>query len=215
VSNLFQSTLDQCFQKPGIDWEVCNLEDHVKFIDYRGHTPLKLPQGMRLITAKNVKNGFLQIEPREYVDPDIYDSWMVRGIPKKGDVLFTTEAPLANVAQLDTDEEVLFAQRIIILQPDNRKIKQTFLKYLLLSTPIRQRIFSKSTGATVQGIKSKWLKKVGIYFPKDLCQQEHIISKLDTLWDNTKNLISNYDQKLSLLQELKQSILHKAFNGEL
>lgn len=215
VSNLFQSAIDQYFQNPGNDWEVCKLEDYVRFIDYRGHTPNKTPQGMRLITAKNVKNGFLQIEPKEFVDPNIYYSWMVRGIPKKGDVLFTTEAPLANIAQLDTDNKVLFAQRIIILQPNHKKIKQTFLKYMLLSTPIRQRIFSKSTGATVQGIKSKWLKKIEIYFPEDLQLQENMISKLDSLWDNKLKLELNFDLKIKLLQELKQSILHKAFNGEL
>jgi type I restriction enzyme S subunit len=214
-SNLFQSAIDQYFKNQGINWEVCNLEDHVKFIDYRGHTPPKKPEGMRLITAKNVRNGYIQNDPKEYVDPNIYDSWMVRGLPKKGDVLFTTEAPLANIAQLDTDEKVLFAQRIIIFQPNINKIKQTFLKYMLLSTPIRQRIFSKSTGATVQGIKSKWLKKVEIYFPKDLKHQEYIISKFDSLWDNKQKLESNLNEKLKLLQELKQSIQHKAFTGEI
>jgi type I restriction enzyme S subunit len=215
VSKLFQSSLDRYFQNPGNDWEICNLEDYIKFIDYRGHTPQKLSQGMRLITAKNVKNGYLQIEPKEFVDPKIYDTWMVRGIPRKGDVLFTTEAPLANIAQLNTDEKVLFAQRIIILQPDIKKMKQTYLKYLLLSTPIRQRIFSKSTGATVQGIKAKWLKKVEIYFPKDLEKQDILISKFDSLWENKQELEKFYSQKINLLQELKQSILHKAFTGEL
>jgi type I restriction enzyme, S subunit len=77
-------------------WEICSLDKYVKFIDYRGHTPPKTQSGMRLITAKNVKNGFLQREPEEFVDSSIYDKWMVRGIPKKGDVLFTTEAPLAS-----------------------------------------------------------------------------------------------------------------------
>lgn len=74
-------------------WEWIRLGNLAKFIDYRGKTPKKTESGMRLITAKNVKFGYFSEEPREYVNPDIYDSWMTRGIPRKGDVLFTPEAP--------------------------------------------------------------------------------------------------------------------------
>ncbi len=45
------------------DWEECNLEDFIKLIDYRGRTPVKTESGVRLITAKNVKLGFLGIHP--------------------------------------------------------------------------------------------------------------------------------------------------------
>ena len=170
---------------------------------------------MRLITAKNIKNGYLQKEPEEFVNPNIYNSWMTRGIPQKGDVLFTTEAPLANVAQLDTDEKVVFAQRTIIFQPDPKFLNQSFLKYLLLSQPIKTRIIEKGTGATVKGIKAKLLKQIPIYFPNSLGNQETIVSKLDSLSDNIKKLETIYQQKLADLDELKKSILHKAFNGEL
>jgi len=74
------------------DWQINSLEEVVKFIDYRGKTPLNTEYGMRLITAKNLKMGYLQNEPMEFVDPKIYDEWMTRGIQKKGDVLFTSEA---------------------------------------------------------------------------------------------------------------------------
>ncbi|MBL8092385.1 MAG: restriction endonuclease subunit S [Anaerolineales bacterium] len=139
---------------------------------------------------------------------------MVRGFPVKGDVLFTTEAPLANVAQLDTDEKVLFAQRIIILQPQQEKIDQTFLKYLLLSQPIRKSIFSKGTGATVQGIKARLLKTIEIYFPP-LTEQRAIVAWLEALSAETKRLEEIYEQKIESLEEMKKSILAKAFAGEL
>ena len=77
-----------------------------------------------------------------------------RGIPKKGDVLFTTEAPLANVAQLDTDEKVVFAQRIITMQPDRSILGADFLKYMLMSQPLQKIIHDKGTGATATGIKA-------------------------------------------------------------
>lgn len=209
---VFESELNVIFSNPGKNWETCALDKYIKFIDYRGHTPTKTKSGMRLITAKNVKNNFLQREPEEFVDPEIYDTWMVRGFPVKGDVLFTTEAPLANVAQLDTDEKVLFAQRIITFQPQQEKIDQTFLKYLLLSQPIRRDIFSKATGATVQGIKAKLLKTVEIYFPP-LAEQRAIVQRLDALAQETRRLEAVYQSKLEDVDELRKSVLAKAFGG--
>jgi type I restriction enzyme S subunit len=212
---LFESYLNAIFTQKGDQWVDAVIEDHIKFIDYRGRTPNKTQEGMRLITAKNVKMGFLQTEPQEFVAPDIYDDWMTRGIPQKGDVLFTTEAPLGNVAQLDTYEKVVFAQRIIIMQPDTKFINKTFLKFLLFSDLIQQRIHDKATGATAQGIKASLLKKIQISFPCDLLVQKKIVLKLETLEADTKRLETIYRQKLAALNELKQSILQKAFTGEL
>lgn len=212
---LFESHLQAVFTKKGAGWMDSVIENHIRFIDYRGRTPKKTEHGMRLITAKNVKMGFLQLEPREFVNPEIYDDWMTRGIPKKGDILFTTEAPLGNVAQLDTDEKVVFAQRVIIMQPNDDELDKTFLKYLLLSNPMQKRIHEKGTGLTATGIKAKLLKKVEISFPKTLTVQKAIIAKLDSLSTETQRLEAIYQQKLNDLSELKQAILQKAFAGEL
>ena len=211
---LFESYLSDVFMNGGGDWETVELNKYVKFIDYRGRTPKKTPSGIKLITAKNIKKGFLQRLPEEFIHPDNYEAWMTRGIPHKGDVLFTTEAPLANVAQLDTDKKVAFAQRTIIFQPDLKKINQSFLKYLILSNPMQKKILEKGTGATVKGIKSRLLKKIQISFPP-LTTQKRIISKLDSLSEKTKRLEDIYRQKLDDLDELKKSILQKAFAGEL
>jgi len=215
AKELFESYLQSVFENTTIDWEICNLENHIKLIDYRGRTPVKTESGVRLITAKNVKIGYLQLEPQEFIATDNYESWMSRGIPNFGDIIFTTEAPLANVAQINTTEKLAFAQRIIVMQPNPNKVNQTFLKYLLLSNPIRTKILSSGTGATVLGIKSSLLKKIEIYFPKSIIDQQTIVKKLDTLSEQTKNLEKIYEQKIINLDELKKSILQKAFNGEL
>jgi type I restriction enzyme, S subunit len=211
---VFDSHLNSVFIHGGSEWVETTIGEQIKFIDYRGRTPEKTAGGLRLITAKNVKMGWLQETPREFVAPESYDSWMTRGIPRLGDVLLTTEAPLANVAQLDTDEQVVFAQRIIIMQPDATKLDSTFLKYLLLSQPTQQRIHAKGTGATVKGIKASLLKTVEISFPKSLAAQRTIVERFDMLRKETQRLASVYTRKLAALDELKKSLLHQAFSGE-
>ena len=212
---LFESHLQSVFTQRGEGWVDTTIGQHIRFIDYRGKTPVKTENGLRLITAKNVKMGYLQETPMEFIAPESYDSWMTRGIPNMGDVLFTTEAPLANVAQLDTDEKVTFAQRVIIMQPEKTKLDSTFLKYLLLSSPVQQRIRAKGTGATVQGIKASLLKLIEISFPADLSVHRSFVDKLDALSEETQRLESIYQQKLTALEALKKSLLHRAFTGEL
>lgn len=215
AKELFESYLKGVFEKKGDGWEECNLEDNIKLIDYRGRTPQKTESGVRLITAKNVKLGYLQLEPQEFIAEDNYESWMTRGIPYVGDVIFTTEAPLANVAQIESNEKLAFAQRIIVMQPNRKKLNPTFLKYMLLSIPIRNKILGKGTGATVVGIKSSLLKKIPIYFPKSIEEQQTIIRQLDALRAVTQKLEAVYQKKMDDLEELKKSILQKAFSGEL
>jgi type I restriction enzyme S subunit len=212
---LFESHLQSVFTQRGPGWVETMIGQCIRFIDYRGKTPVKTESGIPLITAKNVKMGFLQETPKEFIAAKDYQSWMTRGIPKMGDVLFTTEAPLANVAQLDTAEKVAFAQRVIIMQPDKAKLDSTFLKYLLLSGPVQKRIRSQGTGATVQGIKASLLKLIEISFPKDLATQQEIVAKLDALSEETTRLAAIYEQKLAALEALKKSLLHQAFTGKL
>jgi type I restriction enzyme S subunit len=195
------------------DWEECNLEDYIKLIDYRGRTPVKTESGVRLITAKNVKLGYLQLEPQEFIAINNYDSWMSRGIPNVGDVIFTTEAPLANVAQIDTSEKLAFAQRIIVMQPMVNKIDSTFLKYMLLSETVRKKILEKGTGATVLGIKSSLLKKIRISFPS-LIEQQRIVAILDDAFAKIEKAKANAEQNLKNAKELFESYLQGVFENK-
>jgi type I restriction enzyme S subunit len=197
---------------PAIEgWTTMALEDCAKFIDYRGRTPKKTESGLRLITAKNAKMGYLQLEPREFVAPESYDAWMTRGIPLKGDVIFTTEAPLGNVCQLDTDEKVVFAQRIITLQTDREMLNPSFLKYTLMSPQMQSIILEQATGATVSGIKAKLLKKVEISFPS-LSEQQRIVSLLDEAFVQVGIKITQAEQKLYNGKELFQSVIANIFS---
>jgi type I restriction enzyme S subunit len=211
----FESLLQSIFTKHEADWVHSTIGEESKFIDYRGKTPVKTQSGVRLITAKNVKMGYLQRTPLEFIAKASYEGWMTRGIPNKGDVLFTTEAPLANVAQLDTDEKVAFAQRIIIIQPTATRLDATFLKYVLLSQPVQQRIRQKGTGATVQGIKASLLKKIEITFPRSLATQRRIVARLDALQSETARLARLGEQKRAALDGLRKSLLRQAFSGQL
>ncbi len=160
--------------------KACLLGDVCKFIDYRGKTPPKTNAGIPLITAKIIKHGAIQ-KPQEFIQESFYDEWMRRGIPKRGDVIFTTEAPLGEVAQIKTDEKLAFAQRVIILEADEIVLHSDYLFYALQDTVLKNRIEARSSGTTVFGIKASELKKVEIDLPAMETQKKigEVLSKID------------------------------------
>lgn len=154
---------------------VCN------FIDYRGKTPPKISKGIPLVTAQIIKDGFIQ-EPQEFIAPEFYNEHMRRGIPKKGDVVITTEAPLGEVAQIKTNEKLAFAQRVIILQADEKILNKTYLLYALKYKPFKDRILGKASGTTVFGIRASELKEVELEVPS-LETQDRIAALLGAIDD--------------------------------
>lgn len=194
------------------NWVWTRLGDITEFIDYRGKTPTKVENGIPLITAKNIKKGYINEEPREFIKVEDYDGWMTRGIPQKGDVAITTEAPLGNVAQLNFDYKFALAQRVITLT--NINFDKRFLFYSMLSTYFQLQLKEHSTGSTVEGIKSKLLKTLKIAFPP-LEEQKRIVEKLDSLFEKIQKIKEIIEEVKEKTTSRREAILSKAFSGEL
>jgi type I restriction enzyme S subunit len=160
-------------------WEWRAIADLVLFIDYRGKTPSKVEEGIRLITAKNVRKGFISLLPEEFLSESNYVEWMTRGIPQEGDVLFTTEAPMGNAAVVRLKERFALAQRVInfrsygALDPD-------FFVLQLLAEPFQLILDKTATGLTAKGIKAAKLKRLPLAIPP-LAEQHRIVAKVDEL----------------------------------
>ena len=78
-----------------------------------------------------------------------------------------------------------------------------------------QQFNNRVKGAGVPNLHLKEIREVVISFPKSLHTQQAIVEKLDALSEETKRLEAIYERKQSALAELKQSLLQKAFAGEL
>ena len=208
---LFQASLKEMLE-PKEGWEEDTLINVFNFIDYRGATPKKLQRGVPLVTAKNVKCGYIDYTIKDYISKEEYETRKGRGISRKGDLLITTEAPLGNVAIADLDE-FSAGQRLITLQQyDNPKYEfiNEFYYYYMLSFPFQKRINEMATGATAQGIKAKLLKTIIVPIPP-LSEQQSIVATLDSLKSKVDKLQENYDKISQECDALKQAILRDIF----
>ncbi|PBZ49793.1 hypothetical protein CJU54_29380 [Pseudomonas aeruginosa] len=185
------------------------LLELVDYIDYRGKTPEKSESGIPLITAKNVKSGYVDDEPREFIPEENYDAWMTRGFPRKNDVLFTTEAPLGNVALLGEYEKVAIGQRLVALRSKG-KVTHEYLLFLLLHPFVQDLIFARSSGSTVKGIRTKELYAIELPVP-DMQRQ----NAFSAIYWKSKSLTSNQESADRLGVLNFSALSYKAFSGQL
>ena len=190
----------------GENWKTARLSTVLeKIIDYRGKAPPKAEAGIRLITARNVRFGYLDFSHVEFIDEAKYETWMNRGRPCGTDVLFTTEAPLANACMYPADGKFAVGQRIITLRPDPKKLDSNYLLNFLLS-PFGQGLIDKrSSGTTAKGIKSKEFAKIEMPLPplNEQWKVGAILATWDRAIETVEALIVNARvQKRALMQQL-------------
>jgi len=209
ADNLTQSLFMELLRRAGTNVRTISLENAMEaIIDYRGKSPHKAATGVPLITARVIKGGEL-LEPNEFIDEKDYESWMRRGFPEEGDVVFTTEAPLGEVAQLD-ERRVALAQRLVVLRGKPSVLNNAFLKHVLTAPEVKSQINARATGSTVRGIRQSELRKVMLPAPPIQLQREFArrVSAVE-------KLKAIFRASLTELDDLFASLQHRAFRGEL
>ncbi|EOS9674550.1 restriction endonuclease subunit S [Escherichia coli] len=186
-------------------WSWIRLGNLAKFIDYRGKTPHKKENGIRLITAKNIRKGYIDLNPEEFISEEDYISWMTRGFPKCGDILFTTEAPLGNAAIIDLDGKFALAQRSICFQWHTPEISP-FMLIQILAIPFQSQLSDKSTGMTATGIKASKLKEIPVILPP-YQEQIRIVSKVQEFMSLCDQLEQQSLTSLDAHQQLVETLL--------
>ncbi|MEZ5941133.1 MAG: restriction endonuclease subunit S [Planctomycetaceae bacterium] len=186
------------------------LIDTVDFLDYRGKSPPKSDSGIPLVTAKHVKRGWFEFDPPEFVPKDRYDGWMQRGLPRPGDVLFTTEGhTMGSAALLPRFEKVALAQRLIALQCKDT-ICPDFLLHFVLSDRFQNEVRKRATGSAAQGIRAKELQNIPIPLPA--MEKQILFGKIASAIQIQKERSA---QSISDADGLFNSLVQCAFKGEL
>ena len=224
--NLKKALLEKMFPKQGAtvpeirfegfsgEWEERKLlKNFENIIDFRGRTPKKLglgwsETGYLALSALNVKNGFIDFNTdANFGDQELYDKWMSGNELHKNQVLFTTEAPMGNVAQIPDDNKYILSQRTIAFEVNTKLIEENFLAVMLRSSSLQTKFVSLSSGGTAQGVSQKSLASVDVVIPKNISEQIEIGSFFKSL----DTLLTQHQAQLKKLNNIKQACLEKMF----
>jgi type I restriction enzyme, S subunit len=193
--------------------KVVSVQDTIRVIDYRGRTPPFSPAGIPHLRTFNVRNGQVNWERCAFVTEATYGKYMSRGLPAAGDLLFTTEAPMGEVAFAPQDKFCM-AQRMMLLKPDPSVWISEYLMYHLQSPWFQARLRLSATGTTVQGISSRNFRPLALYAPPLNTQSELALRIGEALpfIDRQHKAINRVSSQST---RLRASILTAAFSGQL
>jgi len=193
------------------EWRTEQLKDITTYVDYRGKTPEKTESGVFLVTAKNIKPGYIDYSSsKEYIAEEKYNDVMSRGIPAIDDVLLTTEAPVGNVASVDRDD-IALAQRVIKFRGVEGHAISQFIKHLFMANSFQAELAKKASGGTVKGIKGQYLHKIDVDIPSSVIEQQKIASFLTSI----DRKIEALTKKKVLLEQYKKGMMQKLFSQEI
>jgi len=196
-------------------WEVRPFTKYVvEKSDYRGKTPEKVASGVFLVTARNVRMGLIDYDcSQEFIAEEDYDVVMRRGVPRKGDVLFTTEAPLGNVALVDR-EGIALAQRIIRFRMNPDHFDSRFTLFAMMSDYFQVQLLTLSTGSTAEGLKASKLPMLWLVAPP-VTEQYAIAAFLDRETARIDALVAKVRDAIERLKELRTALISAAVTGKI
>jgi type I restriction enzyme S subunit len=213
---LFESHLQSVFTEAWQAGELVTLAELATDITDGDHMPPpKAPSGVPFITIGNVAKDVRRIDfadtfmvPREY-----FDALKPNKKPRVGDVLYTVTGSFGIPILVNEQRDFCFQRHIGLIRPKT-DVSSEWLFYLLMSPQIAQQATAGATGTAQKTVSLKVLR--GFKVPHiPLTMQKAATSTLSNLANETRRLESLYQRKLAALDELKQSLLHQAFNGNL
>lgn len=213
---LFESYLNAIFTQKGDRWEwVSFFEITTDITDGDHQPPPKSQSGIPFITISNIdkQNRKVDFSNTFKVPPEYFEKLKSNRKPRKGDLLYTVTGSYGIPVIVDHDINFCFQRHIGLIRP-NAETNSKCLYYILLSRCLLNQADECATGTAQKTVSLSGLRRFSVpKIPKE--QQEIIVAELDILSEQIGRLETIYRQKLAALKELKQSILQKAFTGEL
>jgi type I restriction enzyme S subunit len=197
----------------GEGWEEKRLDEITDVKDGTHDSPKYIKEGIPFVTQKNIKLNGLTLEDTKYITETDHEKFYKRSNVTFGDILISMIGANRGMAALVDDKRIFSIKNVgLIKSSDN--INKHFLLYYLKSPLAIKYVLYMSNGGAQEFVGLTALRSFPIPYPP-LKTQQTIVQKLDALNAETKKLENIYQQKINDLEELKKSILQKAFSGEL
>jgi type I restriction enzyme, S subunit len=215
TKELFQSRLNEIFSQKSDGWEEKTLKEVcTKITDGTHQTPKYFDSGYTFLSSGNVTSGIIDWDKIKYIDEKQHLEMQKRVSPQLNDILLAKNGTTGVAAIVDKDIEFDIYVSLALLRASD-KLESKYLLHFV-NSPIAKKQFNKRLkGSGVPNLHLQEIREVTIPYPISKKEQFEISNYIELLSMRIKQLEKHYQRKLKNLEELKKSILQKAFRGEL
>jgi type I restriction enzyme S subunit len=212
---IFESHLQAVFSQRGEGWVEKGLKEICERITDGTHqTPKYFSEGVVFLSSRNVTSGKIDWDNVKYIDNAQHLEMHRRVAPRRGDILLAKNGTtgVAAIVDRDTVFDIYVSLAHIRALP---VIRPQLLLHFINSPAAKVQFNQRLKGVGVPNLHLEEIREVRLHFPEDLMTQDCLVAEVDELLEETQRLTQLYERKLAALEELKKSLLHQAFNGEL
>lgn len=183
-----------------------------KVVDGVHKKPNYIESGIPFVTVRNLTAGSgISFERINYVSQQDHESFCKRTNPQRGDILITKDGTLGVVRLVDTDRPFSIFVSVILVKPVDYSLSHYLV--LALESPVVQRQMVPK-GSGLQHIHLEDLRVDCIPLPP-LAEQQRIVAEVDRRLSLVRETEAQVEANLKRAERLRQSVLQKAFSGEL
>ena len=215
AKELFESYLQGVFEKKGEGWEEKKLEE-VSKINYGYTEKASIDEvGPKFLRITDIQNNHVNWDSVPYCICNEKD--LLKHQLESGDIVFArTGATTGKSYLINNPPKAVYASYLIRLKMKSKeKFIPEFISYFFHTKSYWEKIKEGTSGSAQGGFNASKLGEMVFPFPKSIEEQRLIVSLADSIKAETLQLETLYQKKIDALDELKKSILQKAFRGEL
>ncbi|SFU53348.1 type I restriction enzyme, S subunit [Pustulibacterium marinum] len=207
AKELFQSKLNEIFNQKGDDWEEKTLGEVCEII--MGQSPKGTSYNSEG-TGTALINGPVEFG-NEPFSKTVMSKWTTQPtkLCEEGDLILCVRGSTTGRINIAGFQACIGRGVAAIRNVKSQKWINFFIRCN------QQTIYDLGTGSTFPNVSSKILANLKIVQPKSITIQNELVKLMEKLDSNQSKIESHYQQKLANLEDLKKSLLQKAFTGEL
>lgn len=219
TKELFDSKLNEIFSQKGEGWEEKSLGELAEFRNGLNFSSSDKGDTFKIVSVASFKNNFaINTELLEEAtisgnlkDMDKLKDGDILAVRSNGNPNLIGRCMIAN----DIVENISFSGFTIRIRLLDDSIYPLYLNYFLKSNDTRDKLVKSGNGTNIRNLNQKSLSSLNFVYPSERDNQIEIVNQINTFENKTKQLEQKYQKKLDNLEELKKSLLQKAFSGEL
>ncbi len=215
---LFESHLHAVFTQRGPGWVEKTLEEAADSdcsLSYGIVQPGDdVSGGLPVVRPTDLTSKLIELDGLKRIDPKLASGYQ-RTQLQGGELLLCVRGSTGTISVAATTLKGANVTRgIVPIRFKKGLLAPEFGYYLMKSAAVQDQIRAKTYGAALMQINIRDLRNLSLSFPP-LAEQQPMAAQLDALSAETQRLAALYERKLAALEELKKSLLHQAFAGEL
>lgn len=219
VNELFENSAQEIFTQKGIDWEEKLLGEFADFRNGINYTKGSNGEKIKIVGVKDFQDSYW-VPENDLVEVSLDGTVNETDLLKEGDILAVRSngnpqligrTLLAGII----NEKISHSGFTIRIRLNSKIVNPNYLCHFMKIQQTRKTLVESGNGVGIRSLNQGSLSSLKIPFPKSLKEQELIIEKVDSLAERSQLLKEIYQRKINDLEELRKSILQKAFVGEL